>query len=618
MSDVETTFRAELNRMLVVDAAPDWTGVLAAAGERGSTRRRRFAVAFAALLGATVLALATPLGGAIARGLDEFSTWLTGHPGDPVSEEQQRTFDTDVRRWRLGFPAGTELRSLISRRVGGSTIELLGVRSGGRLCLRLRVSGVLTGGAFECAPLADLRRARGPVRVLITDKHLIRGMRVAWYGVARPASAQLRITAGIAADDIDAVVLRDDSGRHEIPVESNAFLYVNDDIGLGQRVREVWARTATGLVEAPFTPIATVFGSSPTIRREPPAAPVVERAVTGGTIGWLEDREERGEPPEVLPKNPRREHINRLFRQRVGLPDQVVVFGRVLAPNQDHPLRYVVTLVAHRAGGRVAEVCVGATRFRGIGGDCDPFPVAFDRTPFRYAMGGGGPGLSDAFVTIDGLASDDVARLEILLADGTRVDVPLADNAFIADVSRAGLPGRIVAYDSEDRVISSSETLLDWASMSSCCVSPGPGEPALGKVSLLWRADGPAGSNGELAVGPSTLGDECMHLKIDLPGSSAGPSIQCAWKPLGRSPVQVNAGWRGRWRFVNGRVREDVKTVRIRFGDGMTVTLRPRRGYVLYALPADRLRGERRAVGAEGLDASGRVVGRRAFPKRFR
>jgi hypothetical protein len=217
-------------------------------------------------------------------------------------------------------------------------------------------------------------------------------------------------------------------------------------------------------------------------------------------------------------------------------------------------------------------------------------------------------------MTIHGLASDDVARLDILLADGTTVDVPLTDNAFIVDVPRAGLPARVVAYDSEGRVISSSQTVTDFPL---CCVSYGPGEPAPGKPELLWRAEGPNGSYSELSVGPSTLGDECMFLETYVDDTNRGASIQCHWQSLADSPVQVNNGWRGRRRFVNGRVRDDVKSVRVRFADGETVVVKPRRGYVLYALPASRLTGQAasRALGADGLDASGRVVATVSFPR---
>jgi hypothetical protein len=616
MTDVESTFRAELNRMLAVDATPDWEGVLASAREAGGgARGRRLGIAVAVLLATAAVALVTPLGGAIARGLDEFATWLTGEPGTPVSEEEQRAFEQENRgrTWRgFEFPRGTQLRRLITRRVGDSTIELLGFRSGHSLCLRLVVSGALKERATECAPLAELRRQGGAVRVLVADEHVGRGDKEAWYGLDRYLSAKLLVTAGIAADGVEAVVLRDDAGRHEVPVESNAFVYVAEEPEVGQRVREVWARTAAGLVAVPLSaPLWTVFGPAGTPRSAPPPAPPVEREVSGGRIGWLEAREERGEPLDVIPP----QVLNPPPLQRFPVQSLLgphVVFGRVVeAPDPARSFRLALALSADRPGGEVKYLCT--VRFEGnaASGGCVLYPDLFERAPFHDGGGRYGAG---AFNTMTGIASDDVARLEILLADGTRIDVPLADNAFIVDVPRAGLPGRVVAYDSGGRVISSSQTVTE---PSLCCVSSGPGEPAPGKPELLWRAEGPNGSHSELSVGPSTLGDECMFIKTYVDDRKRAPSIQCHWQSFARSPVQVNNGWRGRRRFVNGRVRDDVKSVRIRFADGETVVVKPRRGYVLYALPADRFTGmqARRAVGADGLDASGRVVATVSFPR---
>ncbi len=62
-----------------------------------------------------------------------------------------------------------------------------------------------------------------------------------------------------------------------------------------------------------------------------------------------------------------------------------------------------------------------------------------------------------------------------------------------------------------------------------------------------------------------------------------------------------------------GRVRSDVVAVRIRFADGTTTTLRPTRGYVLYAAPREHLSAATGAVAAEGLRRDGSVVARLSF-----
>lgn len=592
MTDVENTFRAELNRMLAVDATPDWEGVLASARVREDARGRRLGIAAAVLLATAAVALVSPLGGAIARGLEEFSTWLTGEPGTPASEEAQRAFDEENDRSWLAFPEGTELRRLITRSVDDFTVELFGFRSGSsRLCLRLVVSGEVKSKTVECAPLDELRREGGPARVLIADVGVGRSDKVAWYGLDLIHTSKLRISAGIAADGVSGVVLRHGAGRHEAGVEANAFLYVAADPDVGQFLSEVWARTGAGLVPVPFAPIPTGFGSP--AGPAPPPAPAIERQVTGGTIGWLDDREERGDPLDVLPED----YLTSVSRHGRG----EVVFGRVLSPDPGQPLRIVVTLNAHPAGGPVDGLCtLVVTRARGAGG-CAPYPGVFNRGPFTYGMSLGGP---SAFATVHGVASDDVERLEAVLADRQIAEVPLADNVYAVDLPRANLPARLVAYDSEERVIAVSDPLADFSHGAA---------PARGKAELLWRVTGPDGSYAELSVGPSNQGGECQFLKQFVDERHTGSGEYCIGAQWTGPPVQLTDGW-SPGRFVNGRVRDEVKTVRITFADAATVLVKPRRGYVLFAVPGDRLTEERRATGAEGLDASNRVIGRTSFP----
>lgn len=600
MIEVENTFRAEMNRMLVVDATPDWDAIAAAAGleDEGSWWRQRWLVVAVALLAAAAFALATPLGGAIARGLDGFSTWLSGEPGTRVSEEEQRAFEAKNRRSWLGFPEGTELRRLITRRINGFTVELLGFRSGSGLCLRLNVSGPLRATTLKCAPLADLRREGGPVRVLIADEHVGRGDKYAWYGIDRFHSAKLQLTAGIAADNVSNVVLRDQAGRHEVAVEANAFLYIAEGPDVGQRVSNVWARTREGLVAVPFAPIPTAVGTGAPATPAPPA-PAVERDVTGGRIGWLERHEPRGEPLDVLPARTLAIVVGRRPGRPLRQPTNVL-FGRVLTPDPGRPLRMVLTLNAHRPGGPVAGLCTWVVSRAGAAGGCSLYPEIFASTPFSGGMTGGGSG---GFVTVDGVVSDDVERLEAVLADRQRVDVPLADNVYAVDLPRAKLPARLVAYDSEGRVIAVSRPWSDFGH--------GAG-PARGKAELLWRVTGPNGSYAELSVGPSNQGGECQFVKHFVDRRHTGVGVSCKGKRWTGPAVQVYSQFQPP-RFVSGRVREDVKTVRIHFADGATTTLTPRRGYVLFAVPPERLTEARAATGAEGLDAAGRVIGRTSF-----
>jgi hypothetical protein len=212
-------------------------------------------------------------------------------------------------------------------------------------------------------------------------------------------------------------------------------------------------------------------------------------------------------------------------------------------------------------------------------------------------MSGGGSG---AFVTVDGLASDDVARIEALLAEGQRVDVPLEDNTFIVDLPRAKLPARLVARDADERVIDVSDPLDDFGG--------GPA-PAKARATSLLRVSGPDGSQAELLVGPSTDGGECMFIRHFIDRHHAGVTVSCKGPAWTGPPLQLGTIMQPQ-RFVEGRVRPDVATVRIRFADGSSTTLTPTRGYVLWAASQQQLAPERAAIAAEGLDARGKVVGR--------
>jgi hypothetical protein len=594
MIDVDDTLRSELHRLVRINPRRDWDDVVARAGLRRELARRRWGIAFAVAAAATVLTVSTPLGAAIVRSLDDFSAWLTGKPGTAVSEEEQREFDAANARSWLGFPKGTELRRLITTKAGGATVELVGFRSGSSaLCLRLTVTGKSRTSTLGCAPLAELRRAGGPARVLMTDHPVGRGHKVAWYGIDRIHSTNLQITAGIVADDVRSVVLEDDAGRHEVRASSNAFVYVAEQPDVGQRVSRIWARTNHGLVRVPFAPAPFGFGGGIPARNAPPA-PSVERKVSGGRIGWLERHEARGESLDVLPP-----------RTQSAVPGRRaanVLFGRVLTPDPDRPMRLVVTLNAHRPGGPAAGLCTWLLfRGGGAGGGCARYPDVFEQTQISSGMmmsvGSAG------FVTVSGTASDDVARIEALLANEQRAEIPLKDNAFIVDLPRANLPARLVAYDSSGRVIDVSPPWRDFG---------GYAGPARGRATSLLRVSGPGGATAELFVGPSSDGGECMFIKHFVDRGQAGVMVGCAarrWKgqPLQLSSVSFPP------RFIGGRVRPDVRTVRIRFADGSSTALRPTRGYVLWAASAKHLTSATAAVGADGLGANETVVGFQSF-----
>lgn len=550
----------------------------------------------AVVAAAAVIGVSTPLGAAVVSSLDDFSAWLSGQPGTPASESEQQAFDAANARSWLGFPKGTQLRHLISTEADDTTIELLGFRSGSSaLCLRLKVTGKSRWSAQECAPLAELRREGGPALPVIVDQPIGKSGEVAWYGINRVRASNLQITAGIVTDDVRSVVLEDDAGRHEVDTSANAFLYVAEQPEVGQRVKQIWARTDGGLISIPFAP--TPFGFGGIEAGGPaPAAPAVERVVKSGRIGWLEMRESRGEPLDRLP-------AGTLPGGRISGSN--VVYGRVLTPDPDRPARMALTLNSHRPGGTAAGLCTWFVLRGGAGGGCSPYPGVFERTPIPNSLRGGG---ASAFVTVSGAASDDVARLEALLADGQRAEVPFKDNTFIVDLPRANLPALLIAYDAAGRVIHVSRPYRDFASRSG---------PARGRATSLLRASGPDGARFELLVGPATDGGECMYVKHFFDRRNTGVGISCAAPTWTGPALKLSTQGQPR-RFVSGRVRSDVKTVRLRFADGSATTLTPTRGYILWAAPKDRLEETTEVVGAEGLGANDSIIARQSFkpPKR--
>ena len=60
---------------------------------------------------------------------------------------------------------------------------------------------------------------------------------------------------------------------------------------------------------------------------------------------------------------------------------------------------------------------------------------------------------SDEFAIVDGLASDDIAKIVAFLANRQTQPVPLADNVYAVEIARAKLPAKLVAYDDAGRIV---------------------------------------------------------------------------------------------------------------------------------------------------------------------
>jgi hypothetical protein len=593
----ERQLHDELERLLPDVGEPDWGDVLDRAGARTASLRRRALAAATALCATGILAVATPLGSAIAHGVGDFSSWLTGQPGDPVSAEEQRAFDeANARSW-LGFPAGTQLRRLATTEAAGTKVELLGFRSGETMCLRVVASGTARGSAQSCAPLRELRTGDAPAHVVLVDRGFGRGTKREWYGPHRVGSSLVQVTAGIAADDVRSVALTDEAGRHSVPVTSNSFLYVAHDPDVGQRVRAISAVTASGSVPVPFAPTPFGLGGGAPAAGTAPGPDKVERVVEGGSIGWLDRREPRGEPIDVVPEGRMRRHLV-----------TNMVFGRVLAPPSEQMLRIAVTLNVGRQAVSQLEpsgVCTWLlTSGGGGGGGCSPRETLFATSPITLStsLTSG----SQAFLTANGLVSDDVARLAVFITGGEAYDLPFADNAYAARIARAKLPARIVAYGSDGAVIGFS-TIEDFGG--------GGAGPARGEATSLLKAESPNGSTAELLVGPSTSGGECMYIKYK--GKPAtGTMTSCTEPDWRRYPVLLNT-YGDPGEFVMGQVRPDLTRIEIGYADGTKTTVQPTRGYVLYEIPAEQIAKGKEALTATGFDGNGERVATWSFrPKK--
>lgn len=587
------------------DKVPEaWTDVLeraglareAATGSSVRRRRRRLALVFA---GAALLALGvSPVGGAIARGFGDFSAWLTGRPGEPASENAQRAFDTENERTWARFPDSPGLRRVIVTEAGGGTFELFGFRSGDSLCLRLTVKNIPNEGATSgCAPLSELRRAEAPALALHLDTgfgHQDVPRTEEGYVPAR-ASASF----GIVADGVEAVELETSEGPIEAVVENNAFLALTVDPPLGLRTKRLTvvgdrgARVSVPLAESPFGDYGPVA--------EPGIAPgprKVERRVEGGIIGWFLRREPRGRSLAEAGVD-----LSSALRLLPGT-DATIRFVRVVTPDPTanrHVALVLLTVPEQKDppfSWMKGEILCRYEFGGGLGGGgCSPLADWFARGPFNYGTSGSG---GEQYVFVSGLASDDVARMELYFKTGERMPVPLQDNVFLAEVARTRFPARLVAYDREGRVIGTENMSHDPLS------DPGP-RPVADKQRIVKRVVGKYGTRGVVRVGPSTAGTRCHRISFEN-GAGGGGCL-----PKGMEP-QLSLGVlnTGDDSFVTGTVADGTTMIELRFPSGERVAVEVVEGVVAHPLtPAQS------ASGGPGLaiarDRAGQEVGRQRF-----
>ncbi len=592
MIDVEPLIREELERAVPLGDATraDWDGVLDHAGARRV--RSRPLIVLAAVTAALAVLAATPIGGAVVRGFGDFSKWLTGQVGEPAGERDQQAFEEANRRSWAGFPDGVELRSLIRTRAGGREYELFGFRSDESLCLRLVARGLAQGPALSCAPLQELRDAREPALVVLADHSFARRNVLPVPADGAYVAAESSATFGIVADGVRGVELRADDGRHRATVASNTFLYVGAKPKLGTRVRAVYAigpggeRVRLPFAQAPFG--TRDLGKAPDA--EPTGPEKVEHVVSGGRVGWLERRERRGEEPNA---------------RHLRGPMTRFDFARLLAPDPQSHMRILVGIgTLPRYGIRAGEeaVCVFLVSGGTAGGGCNDLKDPFPRAPFMSSqtLFGGG----DQYATLNGLASDDVARMELFLATGERRPIPLRDNAWLIQAARAKYPVRVVAYDADGRVI--GVDTLEGGPASAPRDMP---QPVAATWRTLFRVTGERGQVARLRVARSSEGGRCFETR--LPGGAGGSG--CLPKSFQGPKLQlgVSMGARGSW--VSGRTHPSVAVLELRFADSRRALVEPVEGFVLWPLPAEHARRGHQLVEAVGRTAAGEEIGRQTF-----
>jgi hypothetical protein len=342
--------------------------------------------------------------------------------------------------------------------VGGHTLSLLGFRNSSSLCLRLIRTDLPAGrGENQCVTLRELERSPAPALVAAQ----------AWFRFGDAATTADGVF-GFADDTVRAVeVRRARSGWTRVPVASNVFLAMQgrpsgsvknpppfDPIVQvraltreGGRVRVPFVAADSGVYAAGLPRVPSYLKAPSTRPEELPGPSTVEARFPGGTIGWLERREPRGEPfsPD----------------RRVADSLGTIVYGRAIQPDAESPVRVGATLVRvgrnsrlHNARPGQLMICSSELRPLGRGGTGFGCPAPSSRGPFSA-----GRPLDVSFIgpeqitQLAGLAADGVAAIDLYLASGRIVPAALRDNAFLVQAPTTQLPGKLVAYDDQRRVI---------------------------------------------------------------------------------------------------------------------------------------------------------------------
>jgi len=604
MIDVDALIVSELDRMLPLPSGgrANWQEVVDRAGfrrRRTKSRRRLVSIAAAAIVAAALVAVTTPVGAAVVRGLDGFASWISGEPGQPVSPAEQQAFQQENERSWSGFAPGTALRRLIQTSASGTSYTLFGFRSGDQLCLRLVASGAVSATRTRCAPLRALQTAKEPALVIAVDEPFESASAPPNGADTVPEPAA---SFGIVSDGVTKVLLHADDGNHEALVASNAFLYVTDRTQVRVRVRSIQAIAGDGTsVALPFQSAPLGMIDLPLQRKGAPQGPAkVDRRVSGGTIGWLDAREPRGEPfPAELLRFPE-------------LVSGSYVFGRLIQPDPESADRMGVLLTdgsLEKPNNGEPGLCTALIAGDDTGATlCGHFGRRFQSGPLDVGMTSSGAG---QFSIFSGLASDDVAQIKMFLASGATVEGPLKDNVFIVRVARASFPVRLVAYDDQQRVIDVHTYVSDGMT------NPAPWQ-ARSSVHELFRITAGAGHALIARAGDTVGGVRCTSFRLSDPVEGDSVDGGCSPWPLTDmpqgNPLTLTAAWKADSAnnvFLSGEVPDHVASVTVTFPDGYVRKLRLEQGLVGYLVPAAELTGSRTLLVYRAYDKSGAQIAQR-------
>jgi hypothetical protein len=531
--------------------APDWGDVVRRA-------KRARARGFMVVAAATLILFGSAAG--VTAALGGFDRWLAGEPGKPAPSAEQKAFEAANGRSWASFPKNTHLRELIRTEVDGRTYVLFGFRSGETLCLKLKAVSLGHSTPPSCTPASTVAHATAPIVAVnsesgFADRH------------ARPSA---QFSFGIAADGVRLVDIQATDGSHRATLGGNAYLFVENEPNTGNRILAVSAVAQSGRRSTIRFETTYGFWQPGGAVRRPRGPTHVQAKIADPVIGWYARGEHRG-------------RSGRQLKTTLGISPS----GSYVKPD---PLSDIVVGL----DGNMCLVLIAD----GVGDSCSSDRASFFALGPLTVMTSGGGGAQTMVVA--GAAADGVKKLTTFGSDGQNLLVPLQSNLFAARVDLSQFPIRLVGYDARGRIVA-IRTLTE-----SLPVSASPAS--------AWRPSGRSirvrGSQGATATLRITRGTHMLRCWIA--DFSTGQSRR------GCKPTYPTGPWvyadlvqqAGGDLFVVGNVRPPVKTVRLRFADGRTLTKRPVAGLFLFAIPRRYLRTERQLAFVRGYTARGKVVQR--------